>query len=78
MNGTLGVMVRMLLYGAELPVEYWSAALLHAVYLYNRRVHSAIDRTPFEAFNGVKPDLRRLRLFGSRVCVKRSGDRREN
>ena len=33
MNGTLGVMVRSLLYGADLQAEFWSAALLHAVYL---------------------------------------------
>ena len=36
MNGTLGVMVQTLLYGAELEAEFWSAALLHAIYLYNR------------------------------------------
>ena len=60
MNGTLGVMVRTLLYGADLEAEFWSAALLHAIFLYNRRVHSAIERTPFEAFHGVKPNLRRL------------------
>jgi hypothetical protein len=32
--------------------------------------------TPFEAWNGFKPDLRTLRVFGSRVCVKRTGKRR--
>jgi hypothetical protein len=32
--------------------------------------------TPFEAWHGFKPDLRRLRVFGSRVCVKRTGKRR--
>ena len=60
MNGTLGVMLRTLLYGVNLEAEFWSAALLHAISLYNRRVHSAIERTPFEAFNGVKPNLRRV------------------
>ena len=57
MNGTLGVMVRTLLYGAELDAEFWSAALLHAIYLYNRRVHSAIGRTPFESWFGSKPNF---------------------
>jgi hypothetical protein len=33
-------------------------------------------KTPFEAYFGVKPDLSCLKLFGSRVCVKRSGSRR--
>jgi hypothetical protein len=32
--------------------------------------------TPFEAWHGFKPDLRLLRVFGSRVCVKRTGKRR--
>jgi hypothetical protein len=33
-------------------------------------------KTPFEAWHGVKPNLNRLRVFGSRVCVKRTGKRR--
>jgi hypothetical protein len=32
--------------------------------------------TPFEAFFGAQPDLSCLKLFGSRVCVKRTGSRR--
>jgi hypothetical protein len=32
--------------------------------------------TPFEAYYGFKPDLRNLRVFGARVCVKRTGKRR--
>jgi hypothetical protein len=49
-NGTLGTIVRTLLYGASLPAKYWSAAAVHAVYLMNRRVHSAIGMTPYEAW----------------------------
>ena len=74
-NDTFAVMVRTLLYGSALPPTFWSACLLHAVYLYNRHVHSRTKRTPFEAFWGSKPNLRKLRLFGSRVCVKRTGKR---
>jgi hypothetical protein len=29
---------------------------------------------PFEGYNGTKPDLASLKVFGSRVCVKPSGD----
>lgn len=32
-------------------------------------------RTPYEMWHGVKPDLRHLRVFGSRVCVKKTGER---
>jgi hypothetical protein len=74
-NGTLATTVRALLYGADLPAIYWSAAAIHAVYLMNQRVHSTIGMTPFEAWWDRKPDLSGLRTFGSRVCVKVTGKR---
>ena len=74
-NGTLAVTVRSLLYGSGLSPKYWSAALSHAVYLHNRRVHMVTRRTPYEMWHGKKPNLTHLRVFGSRVCVKKSGDR---
>ena len=39
-NDTFVVTVRALLYGAALSAIYWSAALVHAVFLHNVRVHS--------------------------------------
>ena len=75
-NDTLAVLVRTLLYGSELHAKYWSAALVHAVYLYNRRFHSTTRCTPYEAWHGNQPDLSRVRMFGARVCVKRTGKRR--
>jgi hypothetical protein len=74
-NGSLATTVRALLYGAGLPAQYWSGALTHASYLHNRRVHMVTRCTPYEMWHGKKPDLRHLRVFGSRVCVKKSGDR---
>jgi len=62
-------------YGSGLPAKFWSAALLHSIYLHNCLVHSETKVTPFERYFGMKPDLSHLKLFGSRVCVKRSGDR---
>ena len=32
-NNTMAVSVRVLLYGASLPADYWLEALLHSVYL---------------------------------------------
>jgi hypothetical protein len=75
-NDIFGVTVRVLLYGSGFPAMFWSASLLHAVYLHNRRVSKSTMMTPFEAWHGFKPDLRLLRVFGSRVCVKRTGKRR--
>ncbi len=75
-NDKFGIRTRALLYGAGLPAEYWSATLVHSVYLHNRLVHSSTLSTPFGLYYGVKPDLEFLKTFGSRVCVKRSGVRR--
>ena len=72
-NGTLGVTVRVLLYGSGLPAVFWSVALIHAAYLHNRRVSKTTMMTPFEAWFGFKPDLRHLKVFGSRVCGQAHG-----
>jgi len=47
-NNTLAVKTQTLLYGAGLPAKFWSIALLHSVYLHNRLVHSATNKTPYE------------------------------
>jgi hypothetical protein len=75
-NDVFAVTTRALLYGVALEPKYWSVALLHAVYLHNRCVYSHTGITPFEGWWGVKPNLKYLKLFGARVCVKRTGDRR--
>ena len=72
---TLGVKVWTLLYGSGLSAKFWSAALLHTVYLHNRLVHSATHMTPYEGWYGRKPDVTHLKTFGSRVCVKHTGSR---
>lgn len=74
-NQTFAVTVRALLYGSGLHAKYWSAALRHAVYLHNRRVHSHTGITPYEGWWGEQPDLRHLRAFGARVCVRKTGSR---
>ena len=42
-NQTLGQMTRTLLYNAGLGSEYWSYAIVHAVYLKNRLPHAAFE-----------------------------------
>ena len=76
MNDDMAFMVRTLLYGSNLPAPFWSAALLHAAWVHDRWYNRAVGKTPFEAWYGVKPDLSNLKIFGSRVCVKRTGKRR--
>ncbi len=72
-NNTFAVTTRAFLYGVALEPKYWSVALLLAVYLHNRRVHSRTGITPFEGWWGIKPNLKYLKLFGAHVCVKRTG-----
>jgi Reverse transcriptase (RNA-dependent DNA polymerase)/gag-polypeptide of LTR copia-type/Integrase core domain/GAG-pre-integrase domain len=56
--------------GANLPEEFWSVFVLHAVYLLNRRPHSSLfGKTPFEAWWGRKPDLSHLRVPGCDAYV---------
>jgi len=74
-NRTLGTIMRCLLHNAGLGPQYWSWALTHAVYLKNRLPHRAIGCTPFEAWSGKKPDVSRLRIFGSPVIVRLPGPR---
>ena len=66
-NGKFATRTRTLLYGSGLPAKFWSAALLHSVYLHNRLVHSDTKKTPFEGYYGIRPDLTALRLFGSQI-----------
>ena len=69
-NQDLARMMRSMLYGAGLGSKYWSYALRHAVYLKNRLPHSSLAWcTPYEKFNGCKPDLSKLKTFGSRVLI---------
>jgi hypothetical protein len=73
-NDKFAVRTRMLLYGSGLPAQYWSAALVHSVYLHNRLVHLATKMTPFKGYYGQPLDLSSLKLFGSWVCIKRTGN----
>lgn len=46
--------------------SFWSEAVLAAVYLINRSPTSALqDKVPAELWYGKRPDLRKLRIFGS-------------
>jgi hypothetical protein len=75
-NNKLTVRAWTLLYGAGLPAKFWSAALLHSVYLHNWLVHNVVKKTPYGGYYGFKPDIGHLKLFGSHVCVKCSDNHR--
>jgi len=72
-NRTFGRMVNSLLHNAGLGPEYWSFALLHAVYLKNRRIHRGTNQVPLTQYTGRRPNARRLRIFGCPVVVRNLG-----
>ena len=64
-NTYLVNMMRCLLHSAGLGPEYWSYALMHAVYINNRLPHTILNMTPYQALTGQQPNLTNLRIFGS-------------
>jgi hypothetical protein len=71
-------MIRCLLYSTGLHPRFWSAALVHAVYLKNHLYHKALCTTPHEAWTGDKPCLSHLRTFGALVTARKPGKRPAN
>lgn len=70
-NRTLREKMLALLYDSKLPTEYWNYACYAATYLLNRLPSTTIEenKTPYELWNGTKPNLDNLKLFG---CVART------
>merc|ERR1712137_748013 len=69
-NRTLYERVRCLLLDANLPDEFWGLALYTASDLRNMCSVSSKSKTPFEAFHGIRPNLRMLRVFGCACFVQ--------
>ena len=68
MNRTLVDLTRSMLHAKNMEKRFWAEALQTAVYIRNR-VYSRslpIGETPFSLWNGGKPDLSHLRIFGSK------------
>ena len=72
-NRVFAQMMRCALYSADLGPEYWSFALRLSVYVKNRLPHRFLPSTPYQMLTGKKPDISRLRVFGSRVCARIPG-----
>jgi hypothetical protein len=61
----VGIFTRSLLLHSQAPLSYWSYAVLHATRLNNLVPHGLLGgSTPSEAWYQVKPDMRRLRVWG--------------
>ena len=64
-NQTIMAITRCILIESRLPYNYWSFAVHHAVYTMNRLPTKRIEwQTPYELWQGNKPDVHHLRPFG--------------
>ena len=57
-------MVRSMMSYARLPVSFWGHALLSANYLLDVLPSKSVPTTPYELWNGRKPNLEHLRVWG--------------
>ena len=53
-----------MLSASNLPIQYYSDAILMASYLYNRTIHGSDKTTPYEQMLGSPPSWGHLRPFG--------------
>ncbi len=78
LSRTLVEAVRAMLVQSKLPPTFWVEALSTPVYLHNRSpTKSVANMTPFEAWTGVKPDVKHLKSFGCIVYAHISKDERK-
>ena len=67
-NRTVMEMARCMVAEKGLPKSFWAEAVNTVVYLLNRLPTKALtNQTPYEAWYGMKPSVRNLKIFGS-VC----------
>ena len=68
-NKTLMEMVRSMMSYSELPYSFWRYALETAVYILNMVPSKSVPSTPIELWNGRKPSLNHIRIWGSPAHV---------
>ena len=64
-NRTIMEKARSMLLEAGLPESFWAEAVNTALYLHNRSLRRSLEgKMPYKAWNGIKPDLSHLKVFG--------------
>lgn len=67
-NRSLVEMARAMLKSKDLPLSFWAEAVHTAAYIQNRTPTRVVENTtPIEAWNGTKPSLNHMKVFGS-IC----------
>ena len=60
-------MTRCMLVDSNLNEKFWGEAVITATYIQNRLPSKSVEKTPYELWKGRKPNLKHLRVFGSKV-----------
>ena len=79
LNRTVLERTRSMLFGAGLEEkkQLWGEAVKAVGYINNRVTREGQEKTPWELFTGVKPDLSHIRVFGCQAWVYQPKERRE-
>lgn len=68
-NRSITEMATCMLLDSGLEKRFWGEATMTATYLQNRLPSRSVAKTPYELWWGRKPDLSRVRVFGSEAYV---------
>jgi hypothetical protein len=69
-NRTILDSVRCMIISSGLPASLWAEAVSYTTYFRNRVLSRTSNITPFEHWNGGKPNVSDLRIFGARAFVR--------
>lgn len=70
-NRSVMDIARCLMREAKIHRRYWPEVIKTAAYLKNRTIaNTAENKTPYEIFFGIKPNVGHLKIYGSRVFVR--------
>jgi hypothetical protein len=70
-NHTLLDSVRSMMSLSDLSISFWGYALETIVFILNRAPSKSVETTPYELWNGKKPTLLFLRVWGCEAYVKK-------
>jgi transposase InsO family protein len=77
-NISLKEMASCMLHSKSLPQRIWVEALNCATYIQNISPHISFnDKTPYEAWSGLKPKVTHFHIFGSRAWTRIPSEKRK-
>jgi hypothetical protein len=78
-NKSLKEMASCMLHAKSLPQRLWVEALNCETYIQNRSPHRFVkDKTPYEAWSSLKPEVAHFHIFGSRAWAQIPSEKRKS